>query len=162
MFVVFEFFLKICNVFDRKLYTLWNLTDQTCEFYFIHIFVFTDSGYLPKDDESLFWHFFPVSLSIPDKHFFSFLIFQALPSLLVVLNCPITDFLDSVFYRFSFFVNTFLTFIYKIFLWLDNFLHIKFLSSVNRNTRFHQFVWLSSVVNFKSRSATKLFTFIII
>ena len=162
MLLVFELLLKICNVFDKKPFALWNLTDWTCEFYHIHIFVFTDFDYLSKNDESLFWRFFPIFLSIPDKHFFSFLIFREFLSLQLVLNCSITDFLVSVFCLFSFFVNTFLTFIYKIFPWLDNYLYFKLLFSVKRNTTFHQFVWLSSIVKFKSRSTTKLFTFIII
>ena len=160
--VVFEFFLKIWNVFDRKPFTLWNLTDRTWEFY-LYI-----SSFLPTLVTSLkmtnlcFGAFSTVLLSILDKHFFSFLIFRTLPSLPVVLNCTIRDFLVIVFCLSSFFVNTFLMFIYKIFRWLDNFLHIKFLFSVNRNTIFHQFLWLSFVINFKSRSPTKLFMFIII
>ena len=154
MFVVSEFFLKICHVFGRKPFTLWNLINWTCEFCVIHIFVFTNFDYLSKGGEPFFRHFFPVFFSIPDKHFFSCLLFRALPFLLVGLV--------SVFCLFSFFVNTFFTFIDKIFWWLDNFLHIKFPFSVNRNTAFHQFVSLSSVENFKSRSPTKIFTFIII
>ena len=42
MFVVFEFFLRICNVFDKKPFTLWNLTDPTCEsFLYISSFLLT-------------------------------------------------------------------------------------------------------------------------
>ena len=160
--VVFEFFLKIWNVFDREPFTLWNLTDRTWEFY-LYISSFLPTLVTsPKMTNLCFGAFFTVLLSILDKYFFSFLIFRALPSLPVVLNCPIRDFLVIVFCLSSFFVNTFLMFIYKIFRWLDNFLHIKFLFSVNRNTIFHHFFWLSFVINFKSRSPTKLFMFIII
>ena len=122
------------NVFNRKPFTLGNLTDRICKFNFIHMFVFTDLITSPRMRNLCFGIFFPfffpylINKSSPFLYFEHFLLFQYYSTVL-------SQYFLLALFAFSLSSSTrFLTFIYTIFRWLDNFLYIKFLFSFNSRT----------------------------